>query len=239
MKEVLNVLAEVRPTKLFVAVDGPDEAARPGEATLVAQTISVIESSLTWECDVHRRYATRNQGCRQGVVSAINWFFENVEEGIILEDDIVPHPDFFGYCGDLLERFRDEPSVMCISGDNSAGVYWGMRRSSYTFVRWPQIWGWATWRRAWALYDRDLSNYSAALADGSWSALGLSRLESDLYQGTLNKLLRAGVPDTWDFQWVATVLLNGGLSVHPRRNLVSNIGFDQLGTHTTDPKSAM
>lgn len=144
VKRVLSALSVVRPSRLFLAVDGPDEAARPGEATQVATTIELIESSITWDCDVKRRYATENQGCRRGVSAAIDWFFEQVDEGIILEDDIVPHADFFGYCRDLLSRYRDEPTVMCISGDNSANVWWGSRSSSYSFVRWPQIWGWAT-----------------------------------------------------------------------------------------------
>lgn len=237
VKRVLSALSEVRPPVLFLAVDGPDDAARPGEAARVAATIQTIESSITWECDVQRRYATHNQGCRRGVSAAIDWFFEHVDEGIILEDDIVPDADFFEYCRDLLSRYRDDPSVMCISGDNSADVWWGLRSSSYSFVRWPQIWGWATWRRAWELYDRDLSDYQRAVTDGRWEALKLSRLESDRYRSTLDTLLLEGIPDTWDYQWVATVLLNGGLSIHPRNNLVTNIGFDALATHTVSPNS--
>ena len=237
VKRVLTALSAVRPSMLFLAVDGPDEAARPGEAARVAATIEAIESSITWDCDIQRRYATSNQGCRRGVSAAIDWFFEYVDEGIILEDDIVPHADFFEYCRDLLSRYRDDPSVMCISGDNSADVWWGSRSSSYSFVRWPQIWGWATWRRAWVLYDRDLLDYSRAVADGRWEALNLSRLERDRYRSILDKLLVEGIPDSWAYRWVATTLLNGGLSIHPRSNLVTNIGFDALATHTVSPNS--
>lgn len=124
----------MKPDRIFLACDGPNPN-RPGEDALVLATREAMERSVTWECRIERRYAERNQGCRAGVRSAIDWFFEQVDEGIILEDDCVPHPDFFPYCAHLLNRNRDNPTVMHISGDNSTSVDW-QGDDSYRFVRW-------------------------------------------------------------------------------------------------------
>jgi hypothetical protein len=232
-RRVLDALRVVRPERLFVAVDGPDEDARPGESAAVAATIDVIESSVDWPCTVSRRYSPSNQGCREGVSSAIDWFFGEAEEGVILEDDCVPHPEFFRFTAELLRRYRDDARVMSIAGDNSAGLR-SSRSSSYTFVRYPQIWGWATWRRAWQRYDRDLAGYARARASGDWRRMVPDPAERAYFERVLDGILDAGTPDTWDYQWVATLLQHGGLSVHPRVNLVSNIGFGPEAVHTTN-----
>lgn len=239
-REVLEAVRSARPSHLFVAVDGPDDTARPGESDAVAATIEAIESGIDWPCRVERRYSRTNLGCRRGVSEAIDWFFSQVDEGIILEDDCVPHPDFFPYCGELLERFRDEPRVLCISGDNSAGVM-PRRGRSYAFVRYPQIWGWATWRRAWQLYDRDLHRYRSARDGTEWRRLVPHAFERQVTADRLDRLLATGEPDTWDYQWMATVILHRGLSIHPSANLVSNVGFGESATHTSaddNPRAA-
>lgn len=230
--EVMASIGRARPSQLFVAVDGPAEHLRTGETERVRATIEVIERHIDWPCDVERRYSTTNLGCRVGVSSAIDWFFSQVTEGIILEDDCVPHPEFFPYCAELLHRFRDSERVMCISGDNSAGVP-TRGPASYSFVRFPQIWGWATWRRAWARYDRDLSRYQEARRDGTWERRVPDPFQRATFTRILDRIAERGEPDTWDYQWAATLLLEGGLSVHPASNLVSNVGFGAGATHTT------
>ncbi len=229
---VMTAIRAVRPAQLFIAVDGPDEEQRPGEAAKVSATIKTIEQQIDWPCHVERRYSTTNLGCRVGVTGAIDWFFEHVDEGIILEDDCVPHPEFFPYCAELLERFRDSPQVMCISGDNSAAVT-PKGSPSYSFIRYPQIWGWATWRRAWNAYDRDLLRYQQARADGTWNKLVPDTLERKTFERVLNRMVERGEPDSWAYPWAATLLLEKGLSVHPAVNLISNVGFGENATHTT------
>ncbi|MDI9406541.1 MAG: hypothetical protein QM522_07510 [Chitinophagaceae bacterium] len=103
LRQVIDAIRPVAPTRLYVACDGPNPD-RPGEAEKVAATRAVIETEIDWPCQIERLYADVNQGCRLGVSLAISWFFEQVEEGIILEEDCVPHPDFFPYCTTLLER---------------------------------------------------------------------------------------------------------------------------------------
>jgi hypothetical protein len=239
--QVMAAISSARPSRFFVAIDGPDENLRPGETAKVQATIDQIERLIDWPCRVERQYSVNNLGCRASVTSAIDWFFQNVDEGIILEDDCVPHPEFFPYCGELLERFRHSTQVMCISGDNSARVA-TPGPASYSFIRYPQIWGWATWRRAWDRYDRDLMSYQQARADGTWRRAVPHAFERETFERVLDRIVECGEPDTWDYQWAATLLLERGLSVHPAINLITNVGFGESATHTTvrsDPRAAV
>jgi hypothetical protein len=228
--QVLDALREVAPSRLYVAVDGPRHQHRE-DAHLVQRVWDVVEAAVDWPCDVAQRARTVNLGCRYGVIDAIDWFFSMEEEGIILEDDIVPTPEFFDYCSLLLDRYRDDERVMGISGDNCGEVKlsgpW-----SYGFVRHPDIWGWATWRRAWMHYDRDMemwkSTRSTPLVDSVFTEVAEKRHFTQLF----DRISDDGVPDTWDYQWAATTYLRGGLTTIPARSLVQNIGFGQDATHT-------
>jgi hypothetical protein len=233
-RRVIESVRSARPTQLFLAVDGPRGQDHPNDAAEIRATIDALESAIDWPCEVRKLYATENQGCRLGVTAAIDWFFSSVEMGIILEDDCVAHPDFFPYCAELLERFRHDTRVLMISGDNSAAVR-PVTGRSYSFIPYAHIWGWATWRRAWALYDRDLSRYRTERANGDWGR-ALPRRARRLLTGTLDSLAAAPNPGTWDYQWASTIILERGLSVHPRSNLITNIGFGPEGTHTRNPK---
>ena len=230
--EVLDALRAAAPSRLFVAGDGP-RPDRPDEVRAVVETREVVARGVDWPTELRTRFHDDNLGCRRAVVDAIDWFLGEVGEGIILEDDCVPHPDFFGYCAELLERFRDDERVWCIGGDNSGGV--GLPgAASYGFVRNPQIWGWATWARAWARYDRDLAGWAAIRGTPAVRRALPDPLERRVTVETLDRLLEEGVPDTWDYQWIASCLFGGGLCAVPRQNLIRNVGFGPDATHTLE-----
>lgn len=231
--QVLKAIRNARPERLFVASDGPRPHV-PEDAERVVETRAVVERMLDWPCRVQRRYSDVNLGCGPGPASAISWFFEHVEEGIILEDDCVPHPDFFEYCTELLERYRSNQRVMSIAGDNSVGLTLTDTTASYCFTRQALIWGWATWRRAWKHYDGELELWRSLRVDSArqrqiWS----DPIERRSQAKKLDRLLRTGHPDVWDQQWSFTIAERAGLCVTPRVNLVSNIGFGEYATHTT------
>lgn len=231
LRQVIDALRPVAPTRLYVACDGPNPV-RPGEVEKVAATRAVIEHEIDWPCQIERLYADLNQGCRLGVSRAITWFFENVEEGIILEDDCVPHPDFFLYCADLLERYRNDTRVWCVSGSNFQNGMW-RGDGSYYFSSYNHCWGWASWRRCWQHYDADLSRWpQLRKAQGQLHAVFSDPLERAYWSGIWDRLLQDGQPDTWDYQWAFTCMANAGLSALPNRNLVSNVGFGLDATHT-------
>ncbi len=227
-KRVLSAIREAKPSRLFVAGDGPRNEE---DARLIAEVKKTITGGVDWECEVLTSYSTTNLGCRGGVTRAIDWFFSHVDEGIILEDDCVPHPHFFRFSAEMLGKYRDNTRVMHIAGDNSAQVR--LKKSdSYCFIRYPHIWGWATWSRAWKLYDRDLRGFREIMDCGQIDEIFPNNLERKIWVPIFDKLERTNQPDTWDWRWSATVFINDGLSVQPLTNLVSNIGHGDDSTHT-------
>jgi hypothetical protein len=227
-QRVFEAIRQAQPRQLFVAADGPREG-KESEAERCQQA-RVLAEQVDWDCQVRTLYREKNSGCKMAVSAALHWFFENVEEGIILEDDCLPHPTFFRFCAELLEKYRDDKRIMMISGSN---FQFGQKRGlySYYFSRYSHIWGWASWRRAWQHYDvemklwpmvRDTTLLQSLLADkgavGHWSRV-------------FDKVF-AGDVDTWDYQWTFACWTQNALTVVPNDNLVSNIGFGTDATHT-------
>lgn len=192
----------------------------------------MIDKSIDWPCQITKLYSNSNLGCRECVSGAINWFFENEEEGIILEDDCVPHPDFFTYCAELLERYRNDTRVWCISGTNVQRGHW-RGDGSYYFSRYNHCWGWASWRRCWQNYDKNLEQWPKIANSSLLKTIFDDPVERKYWQSIWQRLAEQGEPDTWDYQWTFTCLVNGGLTALPNYNLVKNIGFgDKDATHT-------
>lgn len=230
LRQVIDAIRPVAPSRLYVACDGPNPE-RPGEAEKVAATRAVIEHEIDWPCQIDRLYADVNQGCRLGVSRAISWFFDHVEEGIILEDDCVPHPDFFSYCTTLLERYRHDNRVWCISGNNFEDGPWSAEYD-YFFARIPMVWGWATWRTRWNHYDEKIVKWPKLKTANLGSSVFPDAAMRSYWFSIWDQLFHLGKPDTWDYQWVFVCVSNGGLTSLPCQNLVSNVGFGADATHT-------
>lgn len=219
-ERVFEAIRAARPKTLMVIADGP-RADRPGEAELCRATRAIIER-VDWECDVRTDFSERNLGCGQRILSGLNWVFSQVEQAIILEDDCLPTPSFFPFCESLLERYRDDPRVMAIGGDNFQG---GARRSphSYHFSKYPQVWGWATWRRAWQRYDRNITSWPRFRGSREFAARCQDAGERRYWTRIFDRA-HANVRDLWDYQWLYTLWFHGGLSVEPEVNMITNIG---------------
>ncbi|MGF1531045.1 MAG: hypothetical protein ACFCU4_06765 [Puniceicoccaceae bacterium] len=225
-------LREVKPEILLLASDGP----RPGvagEAGKVAAIREMVDGMVNWSCTIHRFYQEINLGCGLGPATAITRTFELYEEAIILEDDCVPDPSFFPYCAELLERYRDDPRVMVISGQAFVGVP-RRREADYFFTRYPYTWGWASWRRAWELFDLNLSDYQAILDEGWMEDVFEERQMRRVWRRRFEWVKDFRDPSVWDFQWFFACIFKGGLSVSPYENLVDYIGFGDGATHTND-----
>ncbi len=227
-ERVFNAIAKVRPSKLLVVADGP-RANRLGEAELCAQTRAIIER-VDWNCEVLTDFAESNMGCKRRVASGIDWIFEQVEEAIILEDDCLPDPSFFRYCEEMLTRYRDNERVGMVSGGN---LQFGRQRGSgsYYFSKYTHIWGWATWRRAWKHYDRDLTLWPIFRDQGLLAQIFETPGEQEYWRNSF-QWVHEGSLDTWDVSWTFTAITHGLLQVVPNVNLISNIGFGANATHT-------
>lgn len=225
---VFMEIARAQPSKLLVISDGP-RLNRPGEAERVAQTRAIIDR-VDWDCEVLTHYAETNMGCKMRVSSGLDWVFAQVEEAIILEDDCVPQPSFFRFCQELLEKYRNDERVALISGDN---FQFGRHRTdaSYYFSRYNHIWGWASWRRAWNHYDRDIKSWPEIQKDDGLRQVTFSEQEAAYWskacQGVYDKTI-----DTWDTQWTLAIFSRGMVNILPSVNLIKNIGFGPEATHT-------
>jgi hypothetical protein len=230
---VLDAIRGYAPTQLFLAVDGP-RAGVPGETESCAEVVRVLEG-VDWTCEVERLVRNENLGCRRAMEGAIDWFFEHVPEGIILEDDCLPSPDFFRLCDVLLDTYRDDQAVGMICGTNVLGE-WRPSGASYFFGV-GAVWGWASWRRAWGR----AADHLVALGSPDACATAERLLGSARWR-TLHTRLRAvarGELDTWDYPWVFALAARGQLAVLPAVNLVTNIGFGPGATHTVAEGGAL
>lgn len=226
-RAVFEQIRGQRPAVLYVAADGP-RASRPEDAARCVAVRSIV-AEIDWPCRLVTRFLDENQGCRRAVSDALNWFFAHEEEGIVLEDDILPDVSFFGFCAEMLARYRADERGMHVAGFNTCGR-WRDEAQAFHFSRFGSIWGWASWRRAWRHYD---VNISAWADPGAQRRVLEAHFPRELWpvRKKLYDDLHAGRIDTWDYQWTLCRLLRDGVSIVPARNLVRNIGFGDEATH--------
>lgn len=232
---VFEAIRRARPPRLYIGADGP-RTDRDGESERVAEVRRLV-TAVDWPCEVKTLFRDHNLGCRDAVSGAITWFFENEEQGIILEDDCLPSQSFFWFCDKMLEHYKDDMRIWQIAGFNALPSSFAPFEASYYFTAYGSIWGWATWRNRWEHFDANLSQAEAAgIIDFVLAALG-----SDEYpqrrRRQMDRIVRGQV-SIWDYQWFFARLANSGLSVVPAVNLVSNIGFGDDATHTSLARTA-
>ena len=228
---VFQEIKKIKPSSLFIAADGPRRDFN-SDYHLCEATKNVIQ--IDWECEVHKLYRTENLGCRVAVSSAIDWFFSHVKKGIIIEDDCLPSLSFFSFCENMLNKYEDSFDIMSISGANhQSGIVRG--NDSYFFSKIPHIWGWATWRRAWDLYDVNMKEFPEFHNSNKIKNV-FKYLPAQKEQTRILKKIYNGA-DTWDYQWAFTLYKNTGFSISPNKNLVKNIGFGNNSTHFFEKSS--
>jgi hypothetical protein len=235
--KVFNVIRDQKPKNLFVAADGP----RPGiesDIEKCKKTREVI--NVDWNCNLHTFFQERNLGCGKGPVEAISWFFRKVEEGIIIEDDCIPHPDFFPYCNELLERFRNDQRIFFIGGTNfQKGNISG--DGSYYFSSGSQgTWGWATWKRSWNNFDYYLNGINEVSFKKEIKSLFFNFRQREYWMEIFKKVKQDRLNEScWDYQFYFSNWKEGKLAISPNCNLVTNIGFENDATHTVGEKNPM
>ena len=227
-QQVFNAIRQAKPETLLVVADAP-RCDRPEEAQQCAATRAILEQ-VDWDCEVLTNYAETNLGCKDRVASGLDWVFEQVEEAIILEDDCIPHPTFFNFCEELLERYRDDDRIFSILGYNMQS---GQRRGdySYYFSRYFHCWGWASWRRAWQHYDVEMKQWDLVQTEGLLRQI-LEDEPAIKYWTRELGFIPSGSLNTWDYQCILSAWLQNGLHICPNVNLISNIGFRADATHT-------
>jgi hypothetical protein len=226
--QVFSEIRELKPKKLFVSCDGPRFENEKG---IVLSVRSFILDSIDWDCEVFTNFYDVNLGCKEAVSAGLDWFFSKVDYGIVLEDDCVPSLSFFKFCESMLLKYKDDFRVWHIGGVCNLLENDFIESSTYYFSNYAHIWGWATWANRWKSYNKSITYFELFKSSKFINKITTSLYVRQLWLHSFN-FSRLGKVDTWDYQWYYTIWSNGGISILPKVNLVSNIGFGDASTHT-------
>ena len=235
-KETLRLIKSlqiVRPNKVYINIDGPRENS-VDDNQRVRKVKKIIKDNINWTSEIFINTLEKNYGCGDGPRVGINWFFKNEEYGIILEDDCIPGESFFRFCDSLLRKYADDKKIWLISGDNGGPIISAkhFKESDFLFTRIPLIWGWATWRDRWIKYDEDLELWKKGVLK-NYNKLNHVKFFEKFIVSRVSKLAsKAENKNFWDFQLYSTMLQNQGYGIIPKNNLISNIGWGDIATHT-------
>ena len=224
----LNAIRKSKTKRLYIAGDGPRKN-KTGENLRVDETREAILEAIDWDCEVKTLFQENNLGCGPAVSSAIDWFFTNEEEGIILEDDCVPLESFFPFCEELLAKYRNDDRIGGITGYNPLKKQ--VLTTSYGFSKYVENWGWASWRRVWQGFDMQMGWRTHEQAQDIFMNGGYNGKDADRWRHDVGLLDKQKI-NTWDVQWSLSVAAQNQLTIYPKHNLVSNIGVGDEATHT-------
>jgi len=232
VKNLIQALRKVKPKKIFVAADGARDN-NLEDLDKCNETRELI-NSIDWDCEIKRKFSDKNLGLSLRMETAIDWFFENNEYGIIFEDDCIPHPDFFRFSYEMLEKYKNNKNVMMVSGTNYQK---GIKRgdASYYFSKYATIWGWATWKRAWEFYNKGTTTLPDFIKQNKITEIFDNKKEQDFWINNFkNPYIDPNGKErlTWATTWAYSLLKNKGLTIVPNVNLVQNIGYGYDSTHT-------
>ena len=232
-KQVFEAIRQAKPPRLYVAADGP-RANKEGEVDQTQAVREYIMQNVDWNCEVKTLFRKKNLGCKYAPSTAITWFFENEEMGIILEDDCLPSQSFFWFCEELLEKYKNDDSVYIISGDSRGTEFINMQED-YGFCKYPMIWGWASWAKVWVNYDAELLDWPAN-RNTLPKQISQNKPTIKFWKNIFDRMYKKEI-DAWDYQFSYQLLKNQARCIVPRVNLVTNVGFGANATHTFNVES--
>lgn len=227
-KILYNTLSVLEPAKLYVISDGPRTIQ---EKEIIMQSREIF-NKIEWDCEVIYNYSEKNLGLRETISNGITCAFQNEEKLIILEDDCVPHKDFFWLCENLLSKYQNDHRIMAINGCNLNPRISQNYTELYFFSKYANSWGWATWKRAWDLYDSDLSGLENTNIVMNFAFNLPYRYRSAIYWNYKLNAVKKSKINSWAYRWTFSLWINNGLAIVPYTNLIQNIGNDQRSTNT-------
>jgi len=230
-KKVFDEISKYKPERLYIAADGPKKSSEVRECNSVRK----ITEKVSWKCSIERLYRDRNLGCKVAVSEAISWFFSYEESGIILEYDCLPNESFFYFCEKMLKKYENDSRVMHISGSNFQNNNIG--NGSYYFSSIAGVWGWATWRNSWGLYDANVENADCFIKSKDFKKRLPNFFARKYWSKKFLQVLDGKNKSSWAIPWAYSIVKNKGVCVNSNFNLVSNIGFSSSATHAFNKKS--
>ena len=235
LKRVIGSLRKIRPKNIYFSCDGANKG-NLKEELLVKQTRSIMRSEVDWECDKKYNLSETNLGCRLGVSRGIDWFFKNVDKGIIIEEDCILHPLFFEFAESLLKKYHNDHRIGSISASNlQNGIMRG--ETTYYFSKYHHCWGWATWKDRWEKYDNELKSWKFIKDNKLKKQIFGTKREMKYWTMIFERLYKYNKPDSWAYRWFLSCQINRYLSIIPNENFSENIGFGDEATNTKKGKS--
>lgn len=226
IQKVFEKIREVKPAKLYVAIDGARKN-REGEAKLV-ENVKQIVTQVDWKCEKHYKFNTENLGAEKTISNAVTWALEENDVVIVLEDDIIAPRSFFKFAQEMLIKYANNINVYMISGIQNTPIEMP-NNEDYLFGIYGHIWGWATWKRAWRNYDLYINDFDDYLQGDKIDSLVSNKAEKKYWLNIIHRMKNNGAGNnTWDFCWSYIRFKERGLSIIPRTNLTSNIGTEGL-----------
>ena len=232
-EELLKSIKLVKPKNLYIGIDGPRNN---DDQEKINKILNLINQYIDFDCNLKINNLNENLWCGLGPRAAISWFFENVESGIILEDDCIPSESFFNFCDELLEKYKKDQRIWMISGDNGGPILKSnyFDDFDYTFSNVPLIWGWATWKDRWEKYDDNLNSWEKGTIFNLKYLTHVSIFEKFIVGRICKNSSKSKEKNFWDFQMYSSMMKHNSFAVVPRLNLISNIGWGDIATHTKD-----
>ncbi len=225
-EKLFNIIKKIKPKILFVAADGPREKQSD---IYNCKKVRKIFDNIDFKCEIYKRFNSKNEGLKKNVKSSIDWFFSKVKKGIIIEDDCIPSLSFFNFCQELLVKYEGNEKIMQINGTNLGIDYSDKVKETYFFSKLNHVWGWATWKRSWMLFDNEFKDYKTLKKNKSFNKYFIDNKITNWMMKYFDKS-ESGADNIWSINWAYSILKNNGLCITPTKNLVQNIGFDGSGT---------
>jgi hypothetical protein len=228
---LINTLRQIKPKKIFISSDGPTNNFLDIKKN---NDVKNILKEIDWTKNIEFNYMEKNYGCKESVSRAINWFFDKVKMGIILEDDCIPNKDFFLFTEKMLKKYQNNKKIYAVSGNNFLKKKIKINYSYY-FSKYIHCWGWATWSRAWKDYNKNLTNWNNFKNSDSWKNRFNVKDEKKYWEKVFNLCFQKKI-DSWAYPWLYSMWNKNGLCILPEVNLVKNIGFNINASHTFSHK---
>lgn len=231
-KRVVEAIMASKPKELYVFQDGAREGNESDSVKCAEVQKVVLDLSKDTDVELHTFYSKKNLGCGPGPATAITWFFDHVERGMIFEDDCLPSPSIFTFYEELLERYKDDERISIVTGTNALSK-WRSRRLDYVFSKHGgmTMGCWASWRRAWKMFDFEIKSWGDQDCKNKFRT-NVGEMRFPLWENILDEYYAQPPRDVWDYQWAYARILNGTYSIVSTVNQMSNIGFGEESTHT-------
>jgi len=167
----------------------------------------------------------KNWGLADSIIDGVTKIVNEYGRIIVLEDDLVTSPYFLKFMNEGLTMYENEDKVASIHGyiypiDNLPNTF---------FIKGADCWGWATWKRAWDVFEPNGQKIldelkSRGLEKGADfnNSYGLTQMLKDQIKGKNN---------SWAVRWYMSAFLKDMLTLYPGKSYVQNIGNDDSGTH--------